>query len=246
MEKFDRSRRKTWLFKNKYISLLFGLNQSSYGYIWSYEKTDNITYTNKNIKKQKCIYQFSKDMTFISKWDNLESIENNLGFNRSAISACCRCKSKTAYGYIWRYEENLDKEISLVSAQAKPVLQLDKDYNIVAKFPSIAEAQRSTGIANISNCCRGTRQTSNGYIWIYEKDYDSFDKQKHIDSCIHIKEVNQYDLDMNYIKTYKSITEAANDVNGYRYMITSCCKGETSNAYGYIWRYASDFKKMAC
>ena len=226
--------------KNSISGCCLGKVLSSHGYIWSYEKRDNIVYNNKNIQKQKKVYQFSKNMVFIREWNSLETIENSLGYDRSAISACCRCVNKTAYGYIWRYEENLDKEISLVSAQAKKVLQLDKNYNIVAKYNSLSEAQRVTGINNISACCTRKYKTSGGYIWIYEEDYSNFDIIEHMKNCTHIKEVDKYDLDMNYLETFKSVTEAANSVNGYTGRISMCCKGKVKNVYGFIWKYKNE------
>lgn len=229
--------------KNNISHCCLGTNPSSYGYIWSYEKRDDIIYENKNFQKQKKIYQFSKNMTFIAEWENLESIEKVLGYGKNAISTCCRCESKTAYGYIWRYEENLDKKISLVSAQAKKVLQLDKKYNLVEKFESVSEAQRVTGINNISNCCIGKYKTAGGYIWVYEKDYDKFDKNEHMKNCTHIREVNKYDLNMNYLKTFNSVTEAAKDANGSTGNISLCCMGKLKTAYGFIWRYVNNLEK---
>lgn len=154
-----------------------GKSPSSYGYIWSYDKRDDIVYSNKNIQKQKKVYQFSKDMKLISEWDNLGVIENTLGYNRSSISDCCRCKIKTAYGYIWRYEDTIKNEISLISAQAKKVLQMDKQYNIINKYNSLSETQKVASIGNISECCNGKRKTAGGYIWVYEEDYDNLMKQ---------------------------------------------------------------------
>lgn len=231
--------------KNNISHCCLGTNPSAYGYIWSYEKRENVIYKNKNFQKQKKIYQFSKDMTLIAEWENLEYIENELGYNRSNISNCCRCESKTAYGYIWRYEENLNNKVLLVSAQAKKVLQLDKKYNLIAKFNSVSEAQRVTGINNISNCCKGKYKTAGGYVWVYEEDYDKFDKNEHIKECIHIREVNKYDLNMKYLKTFRSVTEAARDVNGATSHISLCCKGKSKTTYGYIWRYTNDVEKLA-
>ena len=62
-------------------------------------------------------------------------------------------------------------------------------------------------------------------------------------NCIHIREVNKYDLNMNYLKTFNSVTEAANDVNGSTGNISLCCMGKHKTAYGFIWRYANDLEK---
>lgn len=53
----------------------------------------------------------------------------------------------------------------------KPVVQKDKDGNVIARYDSRLDAERETGIHNrhISECCNGQRKTANGYIWENEK-----------------------------------------------------------------------------
>lgn len=53
--------------------------------------------------QSKCVYQYSKKLEFIKKWDSLMQVEQQLGFNHSNISACCNGKRKTHKGYIWSY-----------------------------------------------------------------------------------------------------------------------------------------------
>jgi len=51
------------------------------------------------------------------------------------------------------------------------------------------------------------------------------------------KIVIQYDLDNNFIKEYKSVTEA------YKYHkgdIAACCRGKQKTSAGYIWKYKKD------
>lgn len=55
------------------------------------------------------------------------------------------------------------------------------------------------------------------------------------------KKVVQYDLNMNYIQTFDSITLAASAVNGATANISKCCKGERKTAYGFIWMYEKQF-----
>lgn len=51
----------------------------------------------------------------------------------------------------------------------KPVVQLDKNDNVIAAFPSIIEAERQTGIyhGHICSCCNGKLKSAGGYIWRY-------------------------------------------------------------------------------
>jgi len=50
--------------------------------------------------------------------------------------------------------------------------------------------------------------------------------------------VDQYDLHGNLVARYKSATEAMRSVDGgSKSNIISCCKGDFSTSYGFVWRY---------
>lgn len=38
-------------------------------------------------------------------YPSTNEVQRRLGFNKSAISRCCRGKCKTSYGYTWKYVE---------------------------------------------------------------------------------------------------------------------------------------------
>lgn len=51
------------------------------------------------------------------------------------------------------------------------------------------------------------------------------------------KKVRQYDLKMNLIKEYESLSEASKANNFSKSNLCRCCNMETQKANGYIWRY---------
>ena len=53
---------------------------------------------------------------------------------------------------------------------AKTVVQYDLDGNFIKEWGSIADAAREVGTytSKISNCCKGRRKETNGYIWKYK------------------------------------------------------------------------------
>ena len=61
---------------------------------------------NTNGKCSKPVLQFTLDGEFIREWPSAMECERN-GFDQSNVSACCRGKIKSAYGYIWKYKETL-------------------------------------------------------------------------------------------------------------------------------------------
>ena len=52
---------------------------------------------------EKKVYQYSLDGEFIKEWQSCKEVQRQLGHQPSRISECCNCKTKTAYGYIWKY-----------------------------------------------------------------------------------------------------------------------------------------------
>lgn len=49
------------------------------------------------------VNQYSKEWTFIKRWDSLSDITRTLWFPQWNIVSCCKLRLKTAYGYSWRY-----------------------------------------------------------------------------------------------------------------------------------------------
>lgn len=54
----------------------------------------------------KPVIQYTKDGQFVKRWECQIDIERELGYGQQNISACCRGKLKTAYGFIWKHEED--------------------------------------------------------------------------------------------------------------------------------------------
>ena len=51
------------------------------------------------------------------------------------------------------------------------------------------------------------------------------------------KAVLQYDLQGNFIKEWKSQTEAANDLEISPSNLSKCCRGKVKTIKGFIWKY---------
>lgn len=52
------------------------------------------------------------------------------------------------------------------------------------------------------------------------------------------RKINQYSMDMKFIKQWPSISAAAKSVRGSTGNITITCQGKNHYAYGFKWRYA--------
>lgn len=167
--------------------------QYSHGdYIWR-EKKDvkiiNDIYKPINLPK-KCkinrkIYQFDLKGNFIASYKKLSEIKQ---YKKCGINHCLQHMSKTSYGYIWKYEEEIDiindtpqlkelnfkRKISERHKYDKHVYQFDINGNFIKEYLSCQHAKRETNIDNssIAKSARKIKNKAGGYIWRYKEDID--------------------------------------------------------------------------
>ena len=55
-----------------------------------------------------------------------------------------------------------------IEKQSIPILQFAKDRTFVKEWPSVREAGRQLGIANICNCLKGCYKSAGGFVWRYK------------------------------------------------------------------------------
>ena len=91
---------------------------------------------------------------FISWFDSI-----NKGYNTSEYGS-----------FSCKHSEESKKKIR-ENSPSKAVIQLSKDGELIAEYPSTREAERQTGCChgNICNCCKGKYKSCGGYIWRYKK-----------------------------------------------------------------------------
>lgn len=75
------------------------------GFYWS--KTPEFSESLKSKRQKTRIAAYDLNGNFIKKFDSIREAANEMlpefKYARHSISACCRNKTKTAYGYIWKY-----------------------------------------------------------------------------------------------------------------------------------------------
>jgi len=138
-----------------------------------------------------------------------------------------------------RYEDSKTDEQKLndilIQKASKPVLQYDKDMNLILEYPSINYAAKQNNIesSNISKCCKHKVVMVGGFVWRFEGDITPPKYKKIVSVC-------KYDLNHNFIKEYDTISDAVRDNGLTPGTISRCCKGVTKSAGGFIWKYKND------
>ena len=120
----------------------------------------------------KVLLQYDIDGNYINHFISQEEASQKTGASKWTISFVINGKQKTSGGYVWRYfdadkiPEKIEK-IKITTPEAKEVIQLDLDGNIIKTFPSITSASKNCDVCtkNIRNVINGKQKTAGGYKW---------------------------------------------------------------------------------
>jgi len=187
----------------------------------------------------KPIIQYDLEGNFIREWKSATEVNNILQLNKTNILSVCKQRSKTAFGFIWRYKNDPLPEnykLSKFDKNKKEIIQYNKLGEKIKTWNSITEASINLQINNtdISDCCLGKQKTSHGFIWRYKNDPlpENYKLPKNKG-----RSINQYDLNGEFIKTYDRISDVKEnfkfDISG----INQCIRGKQKTAYGFKWEY---------
>ena len=141
-------------------------------------KIEDIIAKGKKTKKEKGIWnadkpvnQFTWDGKFIKRFDSAEQVKKELGIH--SVGLCARGHHRHAGGFIWLYDDDVDKikERILNEKPTREILQYDKKGKFIRKWNSPIEIHKELGIklTALSNCLHGRASSSGGYIWKYNK-----------------------------------------------------------------------------
>lgn len=129
-----------------------------------------------------------------------------------------------------------------------PIYKFDLKGNFIKEYRNVLSISKNKSArTTLYLALNGTRLSSNNAIWIYKKDF-SKEKLKYILEEIASwkklkskntktkKAVLQYDLSMNFIQEYESITEASKISGVSQTAISNNVKGKYKKTRNYIWK----------
>ena len=127
---------------------------------------------------------------------------------------------------------------------AKAIVCLTLDGEYVKTYRSARQAEIQDGFLNTSVllCCKGLLNMCGNRVFMYEKDYLEHGPKKYVKpESARMKRIVQCDLNGNFIKKFKSVTEASRELGILRSRISSSLTGCSKTAGGYIFVYEEDF-----
>lgn len=117
----------------------------------------------------------------------------------------------------------------------KNIYRYDLDTGVIlSTFSSLTEAAEFVGVdrKTISKACLGEIKNCAGYSWSYtlsENFQPEEDKRK--------KKVFQFYLHGEFVRSYKSVSEASKFTGINSSSIAKCCRGKYKYAGGFYWEY---------
>ena len=146
--------------------IFIGSNNPMYG---RHETSSAYGKYGENHPASKKVYQYTLDGNFIKEWGSITDAVKFLGkgqYSASNITAVCKGKLKTAFGYQWSYT----KSDSIPAARVHNVYKYDSNTGeLIGEYKNTKEAALSIvgnpSASGIINCCNGKAETAYGYIW---------------------------------------------------------------------------------
>lgn len=175
---------------------------------------------------------FVSDSEILESWEkggSIHEVAKRVGMKRSAVSNRIHALGISDEEIKARRYESVSK------SESTPIYQYDVDGNFVAEYASRREAKKAIGITyGFDKAVAPPYYLIKGFQW---RKY----KTEKINPFVpwknpNIKEVCQYDLDGNYIRSYSSILEATKCTNTSQGMISNVINGKRKTANGYIWK----------
>ncbi|MCH5156568.1 MAG: hypothetical protein J1G02_01675 [Clostridiales bacterium] len=125
--------------------------------------------------------------------------------------------------------------------EAKTIYQYTQDGKFIKKWDCISTASKELHIngSNITMCAKHIRPNAGGYRWKYEyvNQLEPIVKIKKSRKGLNSKPVVQLDDNGKIIAEYKSLNEAAEQLNIDASSISKCLHGVIKKAGGYKWKY---------
>jgi hypothetical protein len=244
-----------------------GSDITAHGYIWL-KQGDDIQKRLELVKGNsvgvvtRIVYQYTFDGKIIAKYNSITEACKAIGVGSKgigSISQCCHNTKKSAYGYIWAFDTNIEEKVKKLkkdpypSYSYKSVTQYTLDGKFIKNYTTMIEAAMdlvktsNAPINNIINnihsvCMYKSRFSSYGYIWAYFGDsvVEKVQAMKNCSYRTNTKAVLQYSLDGQYLNRFPTVNSAYRSLGRSTLgatNISKCCKGQIKNAFGFIWKY---------
>lgn len=162
--------------------------------------------------------------------------------NGDSITSCCNKKKHCnyAYGYIWRYLSNYDKD-EFGKYLSIPIVQASEKGYYEKEYYNIIEAAKDNNydIVKLIDCVEGKTKSAYHHTWYKKQEYE----------CKQIgrwKPIVMLSYDWKYLKDYDYIALAVQEHDSafHSSVYRSCKSKGQRTAAGFRWMYKDEYNKM--
>lgn len=116
------------------------------------------------------VNQYTLDGEFIKRYIPINQAKRENNFHEENISLCCNHKRNHSNGFIWRYDGDTDVTYKK-KTNAISVSVFDLEGKHIGDFESAVKASEFTKVSrpDICDCCKGRKQSINGYKFKYKE-----------------------------------------------------------------------------
>lgn len=142
------------------------------------------------------------------------------------------------YSEIYNLKNSPDNYLGAVLTGNK-VYKYDLNCNYICSYMNSNQAYIQTKIkdSSILKCCKNQTKSAGGFLWSFNK-YKKYPYKYNNDwRKDKGKPVLQYDLNMNFIREWKTAKDVFNNLNISYKNISSCCLNKRKNAGKFIWKF---------
>lgn len=233
--------------------LLNLLNEAEIYYIAKYNTLSpigyNVTLGGNNVSSSlaKPVDAYTTDGEFLGSFDSASEAERFYEVPDGSATDCCMGNILTTGNrkYTFRYKgEPFDKFDVFHYKRSRYVYKFDLDGNFIQKYSNatLAGMDIEDSCENVGSCISSVidnpNKTAYGFYWSSTGTFDF--------NVVNYKNrmpVDQYDFNGNMLHTYKSASDACEFIGKTIESVSQIldvCRGKSSHAYGYIWRFKDD------
>ena len=179
-------------------------------------------------------YNFSNCIDFTK----VQTLLDN-GYTISEISNLLKIQKGTIQGFITNKKVFLPKDYKEKVFNIRAVIQLSKNGEYINRFCSLSDMNKhGYKVGTVNRVLKGTQKFAYDCYWVFEEDYISgnFKIPTEITDKF-IVSVDKYDMNNNYIKTYKTIYEAENDSISNKSEIYRVASGDRKSSRNEKWKF---------
>lgn len=127
----------------------------------------------------------------------------------------------------------------------KPINQYDLEGNFIMSWKSSVDIEKELGFNHrcISNtCCKKIIKQQFGYLWRWRKNYDDNNNLVISNKLNDLKKpILQFNINGEFIKEWDCANRIQIELGFESSSIGRVCKGKQKTAYGFKWRYKTDY-----